>query len=379
MAGSNTFDVIVLGVGGMGSAAVYHLARRGLRVLGIEQFGVPHDRGSSHGVNRIYRLAYYEHPSYVPLMQRAHRLWLELEEAGGEQLVYRTGSIDAGPPDGEVFNGSLESCRIHGLDHEVLDSAELSSRFPGYRLSENAMAVLQPDGGFVLAERAILAHVHLATGLGAEVHTFEVVHGWETTQGSGVRVETDQGSYEAGALVVTAGAWTGHLMPDMAALAVPERQVLGWFEPLQPEHFAPDRFPVFNLEVEEGRYYGFPVFGVPGFKIGLYHHLEQTADPDHLDRLITREDEQALRAAVARYFPDANGPTAAMQACMFTNSPDEHFLIDTLPDHPHVHIAAGFSGHGYKFASAVGEIMAELATTGDSDLDLPMFRLSRFA
>ena len=378
MAASNVFDVIVVGVGGMGSAAIYHLAKRGRRVLGIEHFDIPHDQGSSHGVNRIYRLAYYEHPAYVPLMLRARDLWLQLERTAGEQLVYQTGSIDAGPPGSEVFAGSLASCEIHGLDHEVLDSAALSRRFPGYRLPEDARAVLQPDGGFVLSERSIVAHVNAAVGLGAVVRAREPVRSWVTTPAGGVSVVTDRGSYEAGALVITAGAWAGHLVEELEPLAVPERQVLGWFQPVRPELFTPERFPVFNLHVDEGRFYGFPVFGVPSFKIGLYHHLEQTADPDHLDRSISECDEEVLRAAVSRYFPEANGPTVALKVCMFTNSPDEHFIIDTLPDHPQVHVAAGFSGHGYKFASAVGEIMTELATTGDSESDLSMFRLSRF-
>jgi sarcosine oxidase len=370
--------VIVVGVGGIGSAAVYQLARRGKRVLGLEQFDIPHDQGSSHGVNRIFRLAYYEDPSYVPLMRRALELWRELEGSGGEQLVYVTGSIDAGPAEGEVFSGSLESCRIHGLEHEVLDDRELATRFPGYRLPPGFRAVFQRDGGFVLSERAIVAHVLAAVAAGAEVRAREAVRAWLPTAAGGVRVESDRGTYEAGAVVVTAGAWAAHLIPALATLAVPERQVLGWFQPLRPELFTTERFPVFNLEVDEGRYYGFPVFGIPGFKIGRYHHRHEVADPGRLDRSITGDDETVLRSAVSRYFPDADGATMALKACMFTNSPDEHFVVDTVPGYPQAYVAAGFSGHGYKFASAVGEIMADLAIDGETGHDLSLFRLARF-
>jgi len=370
--------VIVIGVGGMGSATVYHLARRGLRVLGLEQFDIPHEQGSSHGVNRIFRLAYYEHASYVPLMGRARDLWLDLEVEAGETLVHVTGSVDAGPPGGDVFRGSLESCLIHGLDHEVLDSASLSTRFPGYRLPEGHMGLFQPEGGFVLSERCIVAHVQGAVARGAMVRTREAVLGWDTTPGGAVRVVTSRGEYEAASLIVTCGAWAGAFLPQIGDLATPERQVLGWFQPLRPELFGTDSFPVFNLAVDEGRYYGFPVFGVPGFKIGLYHHLEEATTPETIDRMAYDRDEEVLRAAVSRYFPDANGPTMALKTCMFTNTPDEHFLIDVLPEHPQIAFAAGFSGHGFKFAAVVGEILADLAQSGHTEHDIAMFRLDRF-
>ncbi|HSK06600.1 MAG TPA: N-methyl-L-tryptophan oxidase [Acidimicrobiia bacterium] len=373
-----TYDVIVVGVGAMGSAAIHHLARRGLSVLGLEQFDIPNDLGSSHGVNRIFRLAYYEGPGYVPLMRRALDLWLDLETIAGEKLVHVTGSIDAGPADGDVFAGSLESCRIHGLDHEVLDSASLADRFPGYRLPEDTMSVFQPDGGFVLSERCIVAHVVAALANGAEVRARETVRDWQVTSEGGVRVGTDRGAYEATRLVLTAGAWAGGLIPELAALAAPERQVLGWFQPERPELFAPERFPVFNLAAEEGRYYGFPVFGIPGFKIGRYHHLEETTTPDGVNRVVDGRDERVLRTAVSRYFPDADGPIMTLKTCLFTNSPDEHFIVDSLPGIPQVTLAAGFSGHGFKFASVMGEILADLAQDGHTGHDISMFALSRF-
>ncbi|HEX6305892.1 MAG TPA: N-methyl-L-tryptophan oxidase, partial [Anaerolineales bacterium] len=354
------FNTIVIGVGGMGSATCYQLARRGQRVLGLERFDIPHDLGSSHGYTRIIRLAYYEHPSYVMLLKRAYDLWDEMERQSRKKLFYKTGSIDAGPADSWVFKGSLQSCVEHGLPHEVLTGIEMEARFPGYRLPHDLMAVYQPDGGFLLPEKATVAYVQAAQALGAEIHGREMVLDWEPV-GDGVRVVTDRAEYSADSLVITAGSWDAHLLPFLNGLAVPERQVLAWLQPEKPEYFTPERFPVFNVLVDEGRYYGFPVFGVPGFKFGKYHHFEERGMPEHLDLDVTREDEEMLREFAARYFPDGAGPVMTLKACMFTNSPDKHFIIDLHPEHPQVSFAAAFSGHGYKFASVIGEIMADLA------------------
>ena len=377
MTTTGTYDVIVVGVGGMGSATVYELASRGLRVLGLERFDIPHDMGSSHGVHRIIRMAYFEDPSYVPLLRRAYERWRELEVAGGEQLLYITGGVDAGPEDGEVFAGSLQSCIEHDLPHEVLTSTELSRRFPGVRIPAESMAVYQPDGGFVLAERSIVNHVFGALERGAEVRAREPVLEW-SSNGDRVRVETPRGSYEAGALVVTGGAWAGPLVPSLHHLVVPERQVLGWFQPSNPPIFGAKHFPVVIGDFDEGLYYALPVFGVPGVKVGRYHHQDETTTGDDLRRECDDEDEALLRSGLGRYFPEADGPVLSMKACMFTNTPDGHFIIDALPDTPNVFVAAGFSGHGYKFCGVIGEIMADLATRGETPHDISLFRLDRF-
>jgi sarcosine oxidase len=371
------YDAIVLGVGGMGSAALYHLARRGVRVLGIERYNIPHEMGSSHGLTRIIRLAYYEHLAYVPLLRRAYELWRQLENTVQERLLIITGSIDASPEDGEVFTGSKASCHIHHLPYEVLDSHALNARFPGYRLPQGIVALYQPDGGFLLSERCIVAHVMAAQELGAEVHGRERVLGWEP-KGGGVEVRTDRERYSADKLVICGGAWGSKLVPELSTLAVPERQVLAWFQPLRPALFTMATFPVFNMAVEEGRYYGFPMYGIPGFKVGRYHHLTQNVDPDSMDREAHREDEEVLRAFTARYFPEAAGPTMSLKTCLFTNTPDEHFILDLHPGFPQVSLAAGFSGHGFKFCSVVGEIMADLAQRGHSRHDLELFKLQRF-
>jgi sarcosine oxidase len=375
------YDVIVVGAGAMGSATAYHLAKRGCRVLVIEQFDLAHDRGSSHGGNRIIRLAYAEDPRYVPLLRRAYELWRELERVCGDDLLFITGGIDAGPENGAIVQGSLQSCREHRLPYEQLDAAELHRRFPGYEFPKGMIGVYQPDAGFVLAERSVLAHIAAAQALGAEVHGREKILRWDVTRGK-VRVETDRGSYRAKKLVITAGAWSSKLVEPLAKLAVPERQVLLWTQPLHPERFQPAAFRVFNIEDIHGenRYYGTPIHGIPGFKFGKYHHLGQSVNPDRMDREPNADDERVLRAAIRRCFPDANGATLAMKTCLFTNSPDGNFILDLHPGFPQVSMAAGFSGHGFKFAPVIGEIMADLALHGTcTRFELDLFRLDRFS
>jgi len=371
------YDVIVLGLGGMGSATLFHLARRGLRVLGLERFDLVHEYGSSHGLTRIIRLAYWEHPTYVALLRRAYELWRELERRSGERLLHVTGSVDAGPAGGSVFEGAVRSSELHGLPHELMDGGELHRRFPGYRLPREMRCLYQPDGGFLLPERCNVAHIEQALAHGAEVHCREPVVEWDVVGGR-VRVGTGRGSYEAGRLVVCAGPWASKLVPQLDGLAVPERQVLAWLQPSRPEHFLPGVFPVFNLEVEEGRYYGFPSFLIPGFKFGKYHHRGEVVDPDDVRREPEPEDEELLRSFARRYFPDGAGSTLMLKSCLFTNSPDRHFVLDRHPDHPEVAIAAGFSGHGYKFCSVVGEVMADLAQAGETKHDIEFFSLRRF-
>ncbi len=374
------YDAIVVGLGGMGSAAAFHLARRGQRVLGFEQFAVGHELGSSHGLTRIIRLAYHEHPSYVPLLRRSYELWHELEAIAGEELLVTTGSLEGGPPDGPMFRGALAAAELHDLPHEVLSAAEVMRRFPAYaNLDPATQVVLQPDGGFLLSERCIDAHAAAAARHGADLRYESPVTAWETSDEGGVRVTTPTGTYEADRLVITAGAWAGSIVPRLASLAIPERQVLGWFTPRDPAPFSAERFPVFVLDVEDGSWYGFPTHAGHGLKLGWYHHFREPIEPSDPDRSTTARDEAALRGFVDRYLPAAAGPTEMLRACIFTNSPDEHFIIDRLPEAPQVTVAAGFSGHGYKFCSVVGEACAELAIDGSSRHDIGLFRLDRFA
>jgi sarcosine oxidase len=369
------YDVVVVGVGGMGSAAVYHLARRGKRVLGLERFDIPHELGSSHGLTRIIRLAYFEDPSYVPLLRRAYELWRELEAEAGEQLLYTTGILEAGE---RIYDGALRSCHEHDLPYEELDGREVARRFPAYRLPDELQVLFQPDGGFVLPERSVVAHVQGALARGAVVRARERVLGWEASSG-GVLVETERGEVEAEQLVLCAGAWSQDLARLPPGMVVAQRQVLAWLQPSRPELFGRDRFPVFNLRFEQGHFYGFPTFGIPGVKLGRYYHLEEKGDPDALPRDASGRDETMLRWFAEHYLPEGAGPTLALKTCLFELSPDEHFLIDRHPAVDAAVVAAGFSGHGFKFCPVVGEIVADLVIDGSTRHDIGLFRLNRFA
>jgi sarcosine oxidase len=286
--------------------------------------------------------------------------------------------VDVGLADSDTVRGALASVQAYGLDHAVLDADALMTRYPGFQVPAEFTAVYQPDGGFVLSERAIAGQARLALADGADLRGHEAVTGWEPA-GDGVVVRTERGEYRARRLVVSAGAWLSTLLPGLRDIAVPERQVLMWSRTLRPERFAVGAFPVFILEVPEGRFYGFPEYGIPGFKIGLFHHREQRVDPDAWDRrLIEPEDEAVLRAGTSRYFPDADGPALTLKTCMFTNTPDEHFIIDRLPETPQVVVVSPCSGHGFKFVSVVGEIAADLALDGGTGHDIEMFRIDRF-
>ena len=373
------YDAIVIGLGGMGSATAFHLARRGQRVLALEQYELLHERGSSHGHSRIIRLAYHEHPDYVPLLRRSYELWHELETLAAERLLITTGSVEGGPEDGPTFRGALHAAELHAIPHEVLDAAELRRRHPAYAGFDGATRVVwQPDGGFLLAERTIQAHVNGALAAGAELRFGTRVAGWEPTADGGVRVRHDGGIADADRLVICAGPWMGSLVQRLERLAVPERQVVAWLRPIEPDLFAPERFPVFLIDVAEGSYYGFPTYDAHGFKFGRYHHFCEPIDPDDEDRSTRPDDDAALRAFAERYFPAGAGPTEVLKACIFTNSPDEHFILDRLPDAPQVSVAVACSGHGYKFCSVVGEIMADLATDGATRHEIGFLRLSRF-
>ena len=373
---NDQYDVIVIGIGGMGSATVYQIARSGKRVLGIERFGIPHEMGSSHGLTRIIRLAFYEGPQYVPLGRRAYELWRELEDRLREQILYVTGSVHAGPVDSQDFASTAESCVAQNVAHEILTSAELTARWPGYQLPSESMAVIQPDGGFLVPERCIEGYVAIAREEGAEVHENEQVLLWEPS-GNGVRVVTDKGEYRARALVVTAGAWTGSLLPNLRPSLVPERQVVAWFSPQKPALFEPNSFPVFTVTVDEGHFYGFPTYGIPGFKVGKFNHEGNATDPERLNRTVNEKDIDLLRTFTERYFPEAAGLMIKAVTCMFTTSPDEHFIIGIHEKFPQVSFAAGFSGHGFKFCSTVGEIMADLAISGATPHDISLFAPGR--
>lgn len=369
------YDVIVAGTGSMGAAACLHLARRGARVLGLEQFGLPHERGSHHGHSRMIRQAYFEHPDYVPLLRRAYELWdevgrLEADAGHGDETIFhRTGGLYVGPPDGAIVPGSLAAARAHDLPHELLDGEALAARFPQFRFPAGFQGFFEERAGFLVPERAVAAQVRQARLFGAEVRTGETVLDWKTTR-DGVRVRTSGGDHDAGHLVVTAGAWSGPLLADLGVDLTVTRQVLAWFDPPGDRaQFALGRFPCWFVETDTPYgHYGFPMceFGQPGLKVALHKPGEPiapedlgTADPG------PRADEiELLRATLRAILPDGAGPLVAACTCRYTNSADGHFIVGPHPHDPGVTLAAGFSGHGFKFASVIGEILADLATEG---------------
>ncbi len=375
MASAN-YDCVVLGVGGMGSAACYHLARRKKRVLGLEQFEIPHERGSSHGHSRVIRKAYFEDPRYVPLLHRAFELWRELEAAAGETLLHLTGGINIGPLDHPCIQGVQESVRLHNLTHAILDASEIRRRFPALRPVGNVVGIHEMDAGFLRPERCVLAHVAAAKRHGAEIRTGQRVSAIEWTE-KDVRVTTADGSVQAERLIVTAGAWLGNVLPIGLPLKV-ERQVQLWFTAREPAIFEPGRMPVFIYFSNDRSYYGVPAFDGRGVKI-CRHHGGAIVTPDTVDRTVSRADKDDVRAFVRTHLAPLDGPSQDGLVCLYTNTPDENFIIGASPSSPRVIIAGGFSGHGFKFASVMGEIVADLATAGKTRHEIGMFAPTRFS
>lgn len=370
-----TYDVVVVGLGAMGSAALYHLARRGARVLGLDRFEPGHDCGSSHGGTRIIRLGYFEHPSYVPLLRRSYALWRELEAAAGERLLHITGIAEIGRPDGTLIAGTLASSRLHSLPHEVLEARELMRRYPAFHVPPEFVAVVQPDGGFLVAEPSVQAHQRLAQQAGAELRFAQAVLRIQAS-GGGIRIATGHEEIYARTTIIAAGAWTKKLIPDLAMLRA-TRQVMAWFTPQDPACFAAGRFPVFMLESRLGIHYGFPP-DASGLKISKHFHQDETVDPDSYNRSVTPEDQSLIRSGLA-YLPAANGPLRSAQTCLYTMTPDGDFIIDRLRSAPNILVASPCSGHGFKFAPVIGEILADLAVTGQTKHDISRFRLARFS
>ncbi|HKA43656.1 MAG TPA: N-methyl-L-tryptophan oxidase [Burkholderiales bacterium] len=372
------YDAIVVGLGIMGTAALSTLARRGARVLGIERFAPGHDKGSSHGETRVIRLGYFEHPSYVPLLRSAYELWRELEAASGQELLRVTGIAEIGPPDGAVVPGTLLASRTHGLPHEVLKAAALMERFPAFRIPPGFVGVVQPDGGFVAVETAIEAQLALARAAGAEVGTGMTVDSIESS-GDGASIEIGPLRLAADTVIVAAGPWLKRLLPDIPVQVRVTRQVMAWFEPRDAAAFAAGRFPVFVIESRHGVHYGFPPRGSGGVKVAKHHHGNETVDPDRHDRTVSAADESLIRSALAEHIPAANGKLLAAKTCLYTVTPDGDFIIDRMPGAPNVIVASPCSGHGFKFAPVVGEILADLATAGTTRHDISRFRIGRFS
>jgi len=366
-------DVIIAGLGAMGSAAAFHLARRGMRVVGFDRFAPPHSFGSSHGKTRIIREAYFEHPAYVPLVQRAYRLWSELETDSGTPLLLRTGGIMIGRPESALVAGARESAERHALEHEALSSAEIKRRFPCLRPDADVIGIYEPRAGILFPEACLRAHLRLARSHGAEIHTHEPLAYWRADRG-GVSVTTQKATYQAECLVISAGAWTCQLLADLHPPLTVERQVQFWFDPVRAHpSFAPPCCPVHLWEFDDQQFvYGLPDLG-EGVKVAR-HHRGACGSADSLQYEVGAEEIADMRSLVRRFAPDAEGALRSAAVCLYTNTPDGHFWIDRHPAHANVLIASCCSGHGFKFATVVGEILADLATQGNASCDLSLFR-----
>lgn len=373
-----TADVIVLGLGAMGSAAAYHLARRGVRVIGLEQYTAAHDRGSSHGHSRIIREAYFEHPDYVPLLQRAYEQWHALQEESDASLLIMTGGLMIGPRDGVLVQGALASARAHNLPHELISADELQRRFPLFRVSPEMVAVQEPNAGVLHPEACICAHLDGATTAGATLRFEEPVLQWTADEHS-VNVVTTKGRYRAARLVITAGAWAPQVLDALNLPLQVERNVMYWFTPRSDAAaFAPSRFPIYICEYRTGAFfYGFPAQSDGTVKVA-HHHSGDFCTPSTLRRDVAPAEVTRIRGLLEAHLPAASGELRATAACMYTNTPDFHFIIDRHPQHPQVTLACGFSGHGFKFSSVVGEVLADLALDGWTRHPIALFRLPRF-
>lgn len=375
-----SFDVIIAGLGAMGSASAYHLAARGKRVLGLDRFAPGHSMGSSHGDSRIIREMYFEHPLYVPLVQRAYELWTALEHDAGTPLMTLNGGLMIGPPDGMLVRGTLRSAAEHALPCELLQPREVAARFPAFDLADGLVAVHDPRAGYLRPEACVDAHLALAARHGAELRFEEPVLSWEA-DGEGVTVRTAGGSYTAGHLLLTAGAWTRELLPGVNLPLAVERQVVFWFDPPAADgRFEPGRCPIYAWEHTSGFIgYGFPRLE-RGMKAALMHQGELSAHPDGIRRTIGEGEVEPLRAALRQMLPGVAGaPVRESAVCLFTNTPDTDFAIGFHPAHPRVLVSSPCSGHGFKFAAAIGELHADLLTEGRGRFDLAPFRLDRFA
>jgi len=374
--------VIVIGLGAMGSATAAYLAGQGCSVAAFDRFTPPHAQGSSHGRSRIYRYAYWEDSRYVHLMLRAGELWKKLSQESGVSLMHRTGALMIAPENGQVVRRSAESARLFGLKHEIVAADEIRRRWPVFHVEEGTLALFEEDAGYLDPEVCVREQLKQAARDGAGLHFDEPVLDW-SADGNGVRIQTGRGTYRAGRLVMTAGPWTLQVLADAGFPLRVTRQVVFWFEPGDRlDLYRAGRLPVYLFESADGRplIYGFPLTGedAEGVKVAA-HGSTESCTPESVCREVRPEDEIAIRERLAETLPTLSGRLVRAETCLYTMTPDENFILGRHPDHSSVIVAAGFSGHGFKFAPAVGEILGELAIHGQSSLDIEMFSPLRFA
>ena len=377
------YDVIVIGQGTMGSASSYWLAKRGHRVLGLDQFSVPHENGSHTGQSRIIRKAYFEHPDYVPLLEDAYEGWAAIEKESGEKLYSQTGLLYIGAHSSVLLEGVRIAAHQYSIPVEEFDTTSCRKAFPQFAIPDGHEAIFEPEAGFLVPEKAISAFHKLAISNGVAIHVNEKVIEWKREENE-IVIITDKNSYRSKKLVITAGAWAAKLLPSIEHKLNITRQIIAWVDPPKREEFALGKFPCWLLEDDQrGIYYGFPVlpkdqFESPAALKIAHHHPGITTDPDQVDRSINAADEEDINYALEKYLPKAGKQINQWKTCLYTNSPDEHFVVDHLPGYDHmVTIATGFSGHGFKFAPVIGKAVADLSTDGHTSVPVGFLQLSR--
>ncbi|MCW2691112.1 MAG: glycine/D-amino acid oxidase, deaminating, partial [Mycobacterium sp.] len=367
------YDVIVVGLGGMGSAAAYHLAARGQRVLGLEKFTPAHDKGSSHGGSRIIRQSYFEDPAYVPLLLRAYELWEKLAADSQREVFRLTGGLFSGPPECLTVAGSLRAAQEWSLPHEVLEAGEIRARFPNFTPQTGDIAVYEAKAGFARPEMTVQAHIDLAERAGATLSFGEEVLEWTETA-DGVRVTTAEATYTAGQVVICPGAWAPQLLAELNIPITVERQVLYWLDPVGGTTPFVDH-PIFIDENGAGmQIYGFPAIDGPGGGVKVaFFRRGVVCTPETIDRVVHPQEIAEMRDRVAELLPALDGPCLHSATCMYSNTPDQNFVIARHPDCANVTVACGFSGHGFKFVPVVGEILADLAISGETSPPITLF------
>jgi sarcosine oxidase len=379
-----SFDFIVVGIGSMGSAATYFLAKQGHSVLGIDQFNPPHEFGSHSGQSRIVRKAYFEHPDYVPLLKRSYELWEEFEVVTGNQFYYQTGIVYFGEETHATMRGVRKSAELYDVPVDSLNHRKSADEFSAFTIPPTFQTLFEPEAGFVRPEFAIQNYLAEAERAGAQLHKNEKVLSWKSGS-SHVEITTDKGTYQAEKIILTTGSWMRSLVPSLQAQLKVTRQSLAWISPKKPELFSLGNFPCWFIEDPDlGMFYGFPIlpfekFGGPiGLKIAS-HRPGEIVDPDQVQRKTLRSEGEAIKTILSRYFPGAGNEIISLKTCLYTYSPDENFIIDILPEtHSRVVVAAGFSGHGFKFVPVVGEVLADLAAKGTTLQPIDFLKLSRF-
>jgi sarcosine oxidase len=367
---------IVIGVGGIGSATLYHLAQRGADVLGIDQFPAGHDKGSSHGDSRLIRLVYFEHPDYVPLIHSAFTLWRELEQASGDALLQMTGLLQAGPEGGDVIDGLLRAASTHNLTMERLDAATANDRFPGISLKPEQTAIFDQNAGILRVEECVKTHVRLAQNQGAQLKS-GLVTGWKQ-QKNRIAISVGKETLYCKKLIITPGAWASTLLPALNPFLEIRRKSLFWFNEHKPEYQVQNQFPVFFIEDKGHNYYGFPAIDEKGVKVADHQGGRTLSGPTALDKSIDETELKDICNAITKYLPGVTHSLSHHTNCMYTMSRDEHFIVGQYPDSANVHFVAGLSGHGFKFATVLGQIMADLSITGATNHPVSFLSPKRF-